>query len=91
MNDDVPEMDPDWAKARYDALYAIPDGGWAKIDGDWYCRPPGSPIPAANLAGHDVTEHGDGTITASPSILYSVEHYGYTYHGYLERGVWREC
>ena len=43
----------------------------------------------ANLERHSVTEHEDGTITVSPSILCrsgSAE-----WHGYLERGVWREC
>lgn len=34
---------------------------------------------------HTLAEHDDGTITVSPSIL------GDGYHGWLERGVWREC
>lgn len=73
-------------------------------DGTWACRPPTKHFPglekqqhplSGNLSGHQVTEHEDGTITVSPSILIqytwgnppiSVE-----WHGYLERGVWREC
>lgn len=39
--------------------------------------------------GHTVTEHDDGTITVSPSILSTVEDHGHDWHGYLERGVWR--
>ena len=48
---------------------------------------------------HTVAEHEDGTITVSPSILCSAggsnapeewkkKHY---YHGWLERGEWREA
>lgn len=84
-------VDPDEAEARYNAIVAIPDSGWAKVGDTWYCKPPGSPVSAASLAGHQVTEHDDGTITVSPSILYRVPHYNYEYHGYLEAGVWREC
>lgn len=49
-----------------------------------------------SLRTHKVVEHEDGTITVSPSILIkdSVD-WGKTYidryHGYLEKGVWREC
>lgn len=43
----------------------------------------------ANLSAHDVTEHEDGTITVSPSILVSDGQR--EWHGYLERGVWRKC
>jgi hypothetical protein len=44
----------------------------------------------ASLANHDVTEHEDGTITARPSILCRQGVGGKRWHGYLERGVWRE-
>lgn len=57
-------------------------------DGVWYGRPPGCPNALASLAGHTVTEHDDGTITVSPSILISGAG---DWHGFLERGVWREC
>lgn len=52
------------------------------------CTPNGS---AGNLSRHDVVEHEDETITVSPSIL--VDSPGQPergWHGYLERGVWRE-
>jgi hypothetical protein len=39
--------------------------------------------------GHQVTEHDDGTITVSPSI--ACDNGISKWHGFLERGVWREC
>jgi hypothetical protein len=57
------------------------------IDGIWYCRPPWKHA-GGSLARHTVTEHEDGTITVSPSILIAT-HVG-TWHGYLEHGIWRE-
>lgn len=45
----------------------------------------------ANLGGHQVVEHEDGTITVSPSILVSKGPNNPVWHGFLERGVWREC
>lgn len=42
----------------------------------------------ATLGGHSVIEHDDGTITVSPSIL--VTGHDGRWHGYLERGTWRE-
>lgn len=46
-----------------------------------------------NLAAHEVTEHEDGTITVSPSIRMQGHQDGQPYeiHGYLEKGVWRDC
>ncbi len=47
-----------------------------------------------NLCRHQVVEHDDHTITVSPSILVTYHHAGdgvQQYHGYLERGVWREA
>jgi hypothetical protein len=41
------------------------------------------------LANHDVVEHEDGSISATPSI--KVSDYRVTRHGYLTRGVWTEC
>ena len=61
--------------------------------GHWYGRVPGGHM--GNLSGHDVTEHEDGTITVSPSILVgTTDEHGEpvtAWHGFLERGVWREC
>lgn len=59
-------------------------------DGSWYCIVPGDPDGMGNLSAHTVTEHEDGTITVSPSILVSAPHKGQSWHGYLERGMWRE-
>jgi hypothetical protein len=57
--------------------------------GEWYCVPPNHPFHLGALRGHEVTEHDDGSITVSPSIL--IRHYrDGDWHGYLERGVWRE-
>lgn len=54
-------------------------------DGVWYVRDPAGMIGSLRL--HTVVEHDDGTITVSPSILDTGEH---AWHGFLERGVWRE-
>lgn len=46
------------------------------------------------LLTHKVVEHEDGTITVTPSILIHPKEYDGRklpgWHGYLERGVWRE-
>lgn len=57
-------------------------------NGTWYAIPFNSKL-IANLNGHNIVEHEDGTITVSPSIL--VRNHTLSWHGYLERGVWREC
>lgn len=65
------------------------DYGFEVINGtaQWVARPPNTKIHAGSLADHEVTEHVDGTITVSPSIL--IEQSNITWHGYLERGIWR--
>lgn len=59
----------------------------------WMCRPPDCHL--GNLGNHEVTEHEDGTITVSPSILIDAHerHDGSCpgWHGFLERGVWRSA
>lgn len=60
-------------------------------NGDWMARPPGCHL--GSLKAHTVVEHEDGTITVSPSILltdYDDDGKEKKWHGYLERGVWRE-
>lgn len=58
-------------------------------DDSWYCVTPSGRY--GGLSKHQITEHEDGTITASPSILVSEPHIDDTpWHGYLERGIWRE-
>jgi hypothetical protein len=60
--------------------------------GHWFARAPSCEFHG-DLSNHTITEHSDGTITVSPSILYT-EHQGQAtekkWHGYLENGVWRE-
>lgn len=60
-------------------------------NGKWWVRAPieGDLYLIGSLTKHNVTVNEDGTITVSPSIL--ITHWnGTTWHGYLERGVWRE-
>jgi hypothetical protein len=58
-----------------------------------FCAPIGG---IGTLRLHTVREHEDGTITVAPgdgssnSILFTGSH-GRQWHGYIERGVWREC
>jgi len=69
-----------------------------KDEGFWYLYLPYCGL--ANLSNHQVTEHEDGTITVSPSILlYSHGSWDEEKqmrvetkqrHGYLERGIWKE-
>lgn len=68
-------------------------GRWRDM---WFCRAPGDEAEhrfTGNLSNHDVVEHDDGTITVSPSILISSRWAGEkrSWHGFLERGVWRSC
>lgn len=63
-------------------------GKWSLDSDTWYARTPcGTQV--ANLGAHQITEHDDGTITASPSIL--IRGGEPNWHGFLERGVWRKC
>ena len=73
-----------------------PVGSYWRDEGvDWTCCTPNGRI--GSLRGHEVTEHEDGTITVMPSILvYARPMHGDPvarpgFHGFLERGVWREC
>lgn len=73
-----------------DGKLALQMGEYGKdANGVWFARPPTTGIGMGNLSAHDVTEHKDGTITVSPSILCEGQP-GHTWHGYLEHGVWRE-
>jgi hypothetical protein len=53
----------------------------------WVCLPDGT--GPCRLAGWTLLEHEDGTITTAPSIL-DKKPWGDGWHGYLERGVWRQ-
>lgn len=59
------------------------------LDGNWYAMTPNGML--ANLSKHDVQEYMDGIITVSPSILVSGGSKEGSWHGYIEKGVWREC
>lgn len=72
--------------------YAMNMGEYGKvldIEGVWMCCVPATGFSSGTLGNHQVTEHEDGTITVSPSII-SYGQNGKQWHGYLERGVWRE-
>lgn len=63
-------------------------GDYGILGGTWHaCTPSGA---LGNLANHIVTEHADGTITVTPSILVTDGETKQQWHGFLERGVWRE-
>jgi hypothetical protein len=66
-------------------------GDYWKDGSTWWAWVPGTKF-IGRLTDHTVTEHDDGTITVLPSILVdeSVSKAD-RWHGYLERGVWREC
>jgi hypothetical protein len=49
----------------------------------WQVKAPDGSMCSLNPAIHTVVEHEDGTITVTPSIVTS------TWHGWLEKGVWR--
>ena len=72
-------------------IYETP-GAYGSVNGnDWFCTTPNG--LAGTLIKHSVIEHEDGTITVSPSILVTSgrDHGQPSWHGWLERGVWREC
>lgn len=60
------------------------------VDGNWWARVPAPGYSTGMLSDHQVTEHEDGTITVSPSILMEGHGNKPAWHGYLERGVWHE-
>ena len=64
---------------------------YLKEDGIWWLYLPSCGF--GNLANHTITEHEDGTITVSPSILMTGHCAGEPTqrHGYLEHGVWRDA
>lgn len=68
---------------------AFAPGEYGRYEGHWLAMTPNGIM--GDLDAHDVTEHADGSITVSPSILVDQPWNGKTFHGYLEHGVWREC
>lgn len=61
-----------------------------KRSGNWNMFHPDTGL--GDLGNHNVTEHDDGTITVSPSIMitFKTKEGEKSCHGYLEKGVWRE-
>jgi len=59
--------------------------------GEWWVYIPG--CGAGRCPNHHPTEHEDGTVTFHGSILMNGHHNGQrtARHGFIERGVWREC
>lgn len=83
------------AAEGYDDFFGSSDPTWwmlrpEKKEGAsgplWLTRHPGADHHGSLADGHEVTEHEDGTISVYPSILCRA----CGWHGYLERGVWRE-
>lgn len=67
----------------------VPIGGFGQdARGIWFGLTPIGLL--ACFARHEVVEHADFTITVRPSILVS-QGYRVSWHGYLERGMWREA
>lgn len=77
-------VDPDLA-----GMIHLDPGDYGKdVAGRWWARVPDDQYDMASLDAYEVTEHDDGTISVSPSIM---AHHGFAHwHGYLEHGVWRE-
>lgn len=57
----------------------------------WLLYLPGCGL--GDLSNHTVTEHEDGKISVTPSILVTGHEDGKStqVHGYLTNGVWRDC
>lgn len=68
-------------------LHLAPGDYGKDANGVWRARAPR--LSRGNFSQHTVTEHEDGTITVHPSIEIVQPPLG-TWHGFLERGVWRE-
>ena len=71
------------------APHELRPGEYGFWRGRWWCKTPNGLGGA--LSGHEVIEHDDGTITVSPSILVKQGTDGPEWHGFLERGEWREA
>lgn len=77
-----------------DFLYRISQtpGAYGTANGkDYYATTPNGLF--GNLSNHKIIEHEDGTITVRPSILVigGDSASDPRWHGFLERGIWREC
>lgn len=78
-----------------DGTLPVNPGEYSKIDGVWWAHVPAPGFSVGVPSAHDVVENADGTITVSPSILmwrdYGDPPERRSWHGYLEKGIWREA
>jgi len=90
MSDDGYDIYQAALRAAQEALDESVMSYW-KANDCWCLYLPGCGV--GTLSNHQVTEHDDGTITVSPSILVTGHESGQRTqrHGYLERGVWRDA
>ena len=71
--------------------FKLEPGDYVKVkDGHFMIRVPDPKFHLGALVKHTIIEHEDGTITVSPSILHNEPNVG-QWHGFLERGIWRDC
>lgn len=64
----------------------IPPGMDPRADAAWYLLDPSGRPGAVLTSKHTITEHEDGTISCSPSLVMPGG-----WHGFLQAGVWSEC
>lgn len=85
---DSPEGWDAWERA---GQTVAPPGAYMKVvkaDGStwcWYVRAPNGDVASVGFKNHTIVEHGDGTITVSPSLVFP---HGGRYHGFLRQGAW---
>ncbi len=80
-------------KDRLDDSWFLPGEYGKASDGSFEGCAPGDEDMMCSLRRHLIVEHEDGTITVSPSILITTGSKSgrKQWHGYLEKGVWREA
>lgn len=68
-------------------IHDIGPQSYGQVDGRWYVRTPAARRAVMlNPALHTVTEHEDGTISVTPSLIYGKPGEPYHWHGWLVRG-----
>ncbi len=86
-------------KAEEDMKGLLPGDYGRDAAGTWWFRAPlpnppdpdwPKGYPPARRGGHRVDEHKDGTITVSPSLVFSSGS-GVYWHGWLRNGIWTKC
>jgi hypothetical protein len=74
---------------KYDFSWAlVKPGNYFKLsDGSWFVMSPSGESGRVSEPMWKIIEHEDGTITVFPSIFFDSPN---GWHGFLERGVWRQ-